>query len=266
MKCADKAVVEFDSCFVDCSARISAARLNGARAPKSADWLKATPSRDTVLADNQFGTAFRFRFGLSPLPADQMPAACKFCDADLQAEPWHHLNCQHLIGTLATQRHNAVLHILARWIKNIGGFAPTVEPSKIGSDRKERTRPDLDAVIAGLRFISDVSIVNPLAATHLSSAQSMMGAAEKRAKSKAEKFADLNRFGKFFPMVVETTGGMHKDFAVAIKEIIRASRNAGLWAGRDVVHGIRASVAVAVQKGNASMVATGLHASRRRVE
>ena len=94
----------------------------------------------------------------------------------------------------------------------------------------------------------------------------MMGAAEKRAKSKAEKFADLNRFGKFFPMVVETTGGMHKYFAVAIKEIIRASRNAGLWAGRDVVHGMRASVAVAVQKGNASMVATGLHASRRRVE
>ena len=54
--------------------RTAAARLNGARAPKSADWLKATPSRDTVLADNQFGTAFRFRFGLPPLPAEQMPA------------------------------------------------------------------------------------------------------------------------------------------------------------------------------------------------
>ena len=164
---------------------------------------------------------------------------------------------------LATQRHNAVLHILARWIKNIGGFAPTVEPSKIGPDRKKRTRADLDAIIAGLRFISDVSIVNPLAASHLSSAQSMMEAAEKRAKSKAEKFADLNQFGKFFPMVVETTGGMHKDFAVAIKEIIRASMRSGLWAPRDVVHGIRASVAVAVQRGNASMVATGLHVARR---
>ena len=124
-------------------------------------------------------------------------------------------------------------------------------------------RPDLDAVIAGERFITDISIVNPLADTHLESAQSMMGAAEKRAKSKAKKFADLKRFGKFFPMVMETTGGMHKDFAVAIKEIIRASMRSGLWAPRDVVHGIRASVAVAVQRGNASMVATGLHVARR---
>ena len=119
-------------------------------------------------------------------------------------------------------------------------------------------------MIAGERFITDVSIVNPLADSHVSSAQSIMGAAEKRAKSKAEKFDDMKKHGKFFPMVMETTGGMHKDFAVAIKEIIRASRLSGLWAGRDVVHGIRASVAVAVQKGNASMVAAGLHEARLR--
>jgi len=56
---------------------------------------------------------------------------------------------------------------------------------------------------------------------------------------------------------------MQKDFAVAIKEVVRAARNTGLWAPREVVHGICSNLSVAVQRGNAAIMSVGINAARR---
>ena len=62
-------------------------------------------------------------------------------------------------------------------------------------------------------------------------------------------------------MVMETSGAMQKDCAIAIKEFIRAARHSGVWAPASLVHGIRSSLAVAVQRGNAAIVSAGLRAA-----
>ena len=56
---------------------------------------------------------------------------------------------------------------------------------------------------------------------------------------------------------------MHKTCAQGIKEIIGAARNSSIWAPKDVIDGIRSSLVVSVQRGNANMVSAGLEAARR---
>ena len=235
------------------------ARLNAVRAPKSALWLRAVAARGTRLSNAQFSYAYRYRFGLPPRPMASMPASCAKCNEDLHAHPWHHLRCNSYKASLATKRHDATTRVMLRVARDYGGSG-RLEPTKICPERKERKHADLESVIAGEPFYTDTSIVDPLADSHLVSAQKVLGAADKRAKSKIAKFGEMYSSvgAKFFPMVMETTGGMQKDFALALKAFAKAGSRTGVLVPRDFISQIRSRLAVAVQRGNAAMVSVGL--------
>ena len=73
-------------------------------------------------------------------------------------------------------------------------------------------RPDIYAFLSDRRILIDVSVIHPLAATYLQSAQRPLGAAKTRENYKADKFAALTHEEKaeFVPFVMETTGALGK--------------------------------------------------------
>lgn len=113
----------------------------------------------------------------------------------------------------------------------------------------------------------DVSITHPLCPSYVAdAASSSLAAAKAREIIKVRKYKDFE--GKFhctfFPAVVETTGGFGKMFSQSIEKMIKASKAAsGSWAPRGVVYGLGYAVAVAVAKGNASMVERALRWAER---
>jgi len=241
--------------------RLETAIIQANRAPKSGLWLKAIPAGDTALSDADFRTCFRTRFGLAARKTESMPAQC-VCGEDLQADRLHPRVCPKRRADW-TDAHNSSMGIMARAFGDVGGFCKQ-EPRKLGLDPKDRTHPDLDGTIAGVRIISDLSHVTPTATSHLSSAQNVLGAADVRAQKKINKYGEKMRgVGKFFPMVMETTGGMQKDFAVALKEMAKAARHTGVWIPRDYFPKLRSRLAVNVQRWNAKIILRCLDAADR---
>ena len=235
------------------------ARLLCNRAPKSALWLRAKSS--DPLDDASFSIGFRFRFGLNPL--SEMPdGCCSLCKKriDFQVHPWHPIDCQAIRGTMRTKGHNCVVNIFAGWTRQLGGDT-IVEPRGVGVDNSDLTRPDTDTYMAPKRFFADVKIVNPRALSHVKcAAKSMLATAAAAEKEKRDKYEGKAhaRNAAFYPLVLETTGGMGKSCAVAIGEIIKAAKNVHLWAPHEVVHGIKSRMSVAVQRWNARIVLAGL--------
>src|SRR6185312_684437 len=112
--------------------------------------------------------------------------------------------------------------------------------------------------------VTDIAVVDTLCpANRPSACKGKLACAEeaKDAKYKAEVAAI--GAGKFFPLAMESTGGMHKGCALAVAEILKQSKHIGNWAPCEVVFGVKRAMAVAVQIGNAKLVLEGLSRSER---
>lgn len=240
----------------DCKTVKESALLRSTRAKKSGLWLC---SHEQHISNSAFAIGWRLRFGFDP--ATDMPEMCPFCKVqDMQLDPWHWLSCK-VLGGKRTHRHNALMDELASWIRQLGGFTQ-LEPAQLGDNR---TRPDTDSIIGNSRIVTDVSVVHPLAASHVSvAARRELATAEAREQAKRNKYDGMvqARGAKFFPVVLETTGGMGKDCALALASIISAAKNCSRWAPREVVHGIRSRLSVAVLRWNASIISEGLWRAR----
>ena len=141
-----------------------------------------------------------------------------------------------------------------------------VEPTGIGLAREERKRPDCDTVIAGRRFISDATCVNPLAASNVRKACSgSLAVAEQAEKEKHEKYGAMARQAgaQFFALALERTGGMGKQAALLIKTLLKVSNSRNVWAPSKAIFGLKVELSVIVQKWNAAIVTAGLRRSLR---
>lgn len=115
----------------------------------------------------------------------------------------------------------------------------------------------MDGIISGKRFFTDATVVSPIAPSHLKTARRTLAVVEARERPKSAHYdpGALELKGQFFPMGLESTGGMSKNCSLAIAAMVQAGKDAHTWAPHEVVHGIKASVSVAVQRGTASIVA-----------
>ena len=107
-----------------------------------------------------------------------------------------------------TVRHNTILNTLARVATSL--YTPVkIEPRV---DNRDKARTDAIFYLRAKPAMIDVTVVSPLAESHLSSAKVPLGAAEKREKEKERKYAERVRETGylFYPFVIETTGGFGK--------------------------------------------------------
>lgn len=171
---------------------------------------------------------------------------------------WHYLSCNSHKSREISVRHNTVVQALYAHSTH-SGAAAVREP--VGLSTEDGRRPDLQIVIPGEHILTDVVISHPLCPSHLATASTKhLATAQKAEQRKHRNYSDMARTqqARFLPFSVETTGGMGKDAEELIDQISLACRDhLILPSHHHIANNIRASVAIAVQRGNALAVYAG---------
>ena len=184
---------------------LNRARLLATRAPHSGDWLMALPlSTCGLRLDNEaIRVAVGLRLGLPICESHKCP-----CGAMVDSKGIHSLSCK--LGSGKALRHNQINDIIWRALTR-AGVPSTKEPN--GLCFTDERRPDGMTLIpwSGGRSVTwDVTVVNPLADSYLStSSQRTGGVAELAATRKETKYADLMQRYSFIPIAVETIGTLN---------------------------------------------------------
>jgi hypothetical protein len=233
------------------------AHLHSIAAPHAHTWKTVHPTSTLhILTDAQYRVAARLNLGLPP-HHNHLPRKCTSCDKEdaLHIDPWHHLSCTSHKGREITQRHNAVLLALYSHVRAAGGTA-TMEPRNLSKDKA--LKPDLHISFPGQQILTDVVISHPLCPTHVNTAsKKQLILAEWAARRKHNSYDDVARehHMRLLPFSVETMGGLSTEAQHLIEQIGLACRDhLCLETHESIARGVLASVAVAVQKGNALTV------------
>ena len=241
------------------------ARLYATQASKSGLFLKALPLLPCLaLRDFDYRVGVRHRLGLPP---PEMPDYCLVCKrhVDISLDPWHCLNCPAQFGRRITRRHDHIVDTITSWANKIGARASR-EPRQ--EEDKRGKRPDIKITIGATTYLLDVTVRNPACPSHASEgAKGKLKVAEKAEKEKTDKYKALaeREKAKFVPFAVETFGGMGAAASEFILNLLKESKDLQhAWAPWEVVYGLQHSVAVAIQRGNASLVSAAIHSHRRR--
>lgn len=120
--------------------------------------------------------------------------------------------------------------------------------------------------IGGQCYLIDVTVRHPLAPSHMSDcAKDEKKVLEQAEAEKLKEYRDLaeDMKAQFFAFAVETTGRLGNQAMAFLKIFIeQAAKFKNLWAPREIVYGIYRSVAIAIARGNADIIASNLRLSR----
>ena len=181
-------------------------------------------------------------------------------------DPWHWLSCNSMKRTSITHRHDDIANNIARHTHYAGGLA-TVEVSHLSD--KNKMRPDLQIILPGGHYISDVKVVHATCPTHVAKYSGIQfGAARAGQKEKIKKYADIAKHSHadFIPFVVETSGAFTKESEKLIDHIISTcAEHQQLWEPKEVRREFIGSIAIAVQHGNASAMFEGYSRAKRAI-
>jgi hypothetical protein len=247
---ASELKLQYDSALVK-------AHINSITAPYAHVWKTVHPtSAMHVLTDAQYRIAARLNLLLPP-HHNQMPRDCTSChkpDA-FEKDSWHHLACNSHKRREINARHNAVILALYSHVRYAGGAA-TIEPPRLSAD--SRIRPDLQIVFPNQHILTDVVISHPTCPSHIVAASAkQLATAEQAAVTKHTTYDQLavEQQARFLPFSVETMGGMSKEAVELVEQIGLACRDhLTLATHESIARGVRASVACAIQRGNAMTV------------
>jgi hypothetical protein len=157
-----------------------------------------------------------------------------------------------------TGRHNAVLYALYAHVRSAGGVA-SMEPKGLSADRL--IRPDLQISFPGQHILTDVVVSHPLCPSHVhDAARKPLAVAEQAARGKHRSYDETARLHhmRLLPFSVESMGGMSSEAEQLVEQVGLACRDhLTLETHESIARGVRAAVAVAVQKGNAMAVLAG---------
>jgi hypothetical protein len=216
--------------------------------------------------DSAHATYTRLRLGDAPVT--NLPPLC-YCGQELTNDPWHFLCCNRLKATAMTYRHDLIVQTLADWIRRVGGTAQ-VEPRGLWAreDGGDGRRPDIRVLLGGLVFLLDAAVVHPTAASRIGTPTSLteLGAATQMETLKTRRYTQLARHEQatFVPFVVETFGGFGREARQFCTLLSRFAEGASeIYTRTDVLLGLRADIAHAIQRGNADIVRVGMQRSRR---
>jgi len=237
-----------------------AARLTANRAPKASLALRSRRG----LTTDEWRIYFRLKLGLPPV--DDMPDFCAACHFDLQQDNWHALSCKRLRG-LHIKRHNNISNFIGDTTECIGGHAE-IEPVGLGDlkedGKRDRTKPDGFLIVGGRKLIFDTSVVSPIALSHvrLAASEKLALAADKEKEKRALWDEKSARQGAvFYPVVLETLGGMGKEATKFFQELL-SSAPGHRFVTSEIAKGLRERVSVCVARWTAACVRSCLFGSR----
>ncbi|HEX3641449.1 MAG TPA: reverse transcriptase domain-containing protein, partial [Ktedonobacteraceae bacterium] len=245
------------------------AHLNTHTALHAWDWKTVVPTSSLLVLPNpHFRLAVRQNLGLAPFPC--MLANCLTChdlpNTLIRDDPWHWLSCNSIKRVSITHRHDDIVNNIARYTHYAGGLA-TVEVSHLSD--KNKKRPDLQVIIPGGHYISDVKVVHATCPSHVAKySGTQFGAARAGEKEKVDKYSDIAKtcHADFIPFVVETSGAFTKKSEQLINHIISTcAEHQQLWEPREVKRGFLGAIAIAVQRGNASAMFEGYSRAQRAI-
>jgi hypothetical protein len=192
-------------------------RLLAAAAPHSGDWLHALPisACGLRLNDEAVRVAIGLRLGSNLCEQHICP-----CGSFVDCRGAHGLSCKLTSGRIA--RHSYINDLVYRALVK-AGFPSSKEPS--GLSRSDGKRPDGLTLVpwsAGKNALWDVTIVNTLAASYLSSTSvTACSAAEIASKRKEAKYASFSISHKFVPLAFETMGAIGSKATTFLRELGR---------------------------------------------
>lgn len=147
------------------------------------------------------------------------------------------------------------MRLLGNWIERLGGTC-LIEPRRLerppdGSKR----RPDIAVTLGEKRYLVDVTIRHPAAPSRARrGARGSLAVAAEAEREKTDYHREVTaaaRGTQFVPFAVETFGGLGPQAAQFVKTVSAVTAQlAYTWAPHEVVAGLPAAVAVAVQRFN----------------
>jgi len=240
------------------------ARMYALRAAESSLWLQTLPTEHSLaLSDTKWQWAARLRLGMPNATVDAACLGCKKADAYL-GNSWHSLACAPLSGPVMTDRHNKVLNILAQFCR-LMLVSARIEPAELCHDSNKR--PDIQVDLPDKTLLSDVTITHPSTKAWRKTAahhqRSVDPVGDRRETDKNEAYVDMadSNDMEFIPFVLYTYGGFHSSALAVVRKMVAALEPARcLLSASQWKHQLMASIAIAVQRGNADIM---IQASQR---
>ena len=233
------------------------ARLYGAKAKYAPRWKLVKPTEAAYqLSDEFYRYAARRDLGLPPTRDRVLPSRCAACGLSVAADGLHGQRC---IFTSAARklRHDTIEVQLVETVRDGVGIAYRQEHNLPAA---ERTIPDLVIYLGNKTYLCDVTV-----------------AAIKQGE-KARKYAHVaSRLGaELLNVSVDTCGGLASDAFNLVRAIAEEGEkwSAGTWSNARIERQLLGAIAIAVQRGNATIMLTGYTratsahtgSARRRVE
>lgn len=195
------------------------------------------------------------RLGMSVPPTETECLGCKQLDAYTR-DSWHSLACVRLSGRAMTDRHNAVLHTLARFCSLLQ-VPVRCEPAGLHQDSNRR--PDIQVALATGTLLGDVTIAHP-ATKSWAKVTNRHGVGAVGDTADARKTAKYGQMAKsidmdFQAVVLYTYGGFHKSAMGFIDKLTGALDQATCIISRATFkRQLKQHIAIAVQRGNADIM------------
>ena len=145
------------------------------------------------------------------------------------------------------------------------GTRPQVEPH--GYFKDSRMRPDVAVTMGNKHKLVDVTIVHPTTVNRITNQQNQikpLHTATQASKQKITKYS--NQFTPaayatsthIIPFAAETYGGLTKESRHFIIDLARCCKDYGsIWSTAEIMRGLAAAVAIAIQRGNALTLMNG---------
>ena len=186
-------------------------------------------------------------------PHDRLPRICS-CGVSRDDMPSHCLSCIPPAGASVTYRHDLVKNVLAYWAR-IAGAAVEIEPRNLfpGSNM----RPDLLVHLGCTRYLIDNVISHPLAPSHVARAQRSLGTAAYAETRKRRAYGQLcaGIGASFMPFSCESFGAIGECASTFIKALCTHAAQFSPWTHAAFYRAVSFSIGVAIQQGNARIVA-----------
>jgi len=174
----------------------------------------------------------------------------------------HVMVCRHLGHYTAVHRHDLVTNVIVEVLRD---FGCVVAAAHTGMHEDSASRADIivTAPHMGGQICVDVSVTHPCAESHARAAAAKAGsAAANREAAKEAKHGEAARtmYGNFSPWVFETFGRWGAAFRRDVKAL---EANVGPRRALSLRQSLRRHIALAIQVGNADMVANALRTATR---
>ena len=195
----------------------------------------------------------------------EMPKFCNNigCNKPLDVpgeSSWHALDCQKLRGGLRTDRHDSVCRIVHHAFTK-AGVRTECEPTNMSGEGNNK-RVDMIAYTQPAPIAIDVEVMNTSAESYQSRFSTPTIALDYAADVKTKKHSGTAASirGPVKPFIVSTHGQYQADALSVIGMIAgHAHTNGVAHSADEVVNGMKATIAITIQKHNAIIMLASLH-------